>query len=654
MGTHERVRNPEGAKKSLERDVEKVVTAMNKKEKDKDVKQRRQTHVRAFGDLNVNAQFQQEVSENEERIQEMIEKEEERELTRITESGQDIQGQSGEHMSNVHHTKPTGKGVNEGQGVGEGEDGETTTTTTEGSSNETGTTKTTTEGDGNETTTETTEGDGSGGGGGEDKEPTESGQETSTSEVNNDAITLDIQAPEINVNVQAPDIKMPEVNIPKVNVPKVSIPTGSMPTIDLSGLKNLAPTIKIIFGWGQILSSFNLTFKIQWPQAFDDLMSAMYMPFNVDVFAAFKDFGCSVPSDYITAFYMHMAMLPMLLTVIFVAWLTAKIYKKLMCCKLCKPHYDDKTLYARVLKLTNLLVFFMYPGMGLRIFRVFAPVCFSPKETKDSDLMNPTYSEIVEECELGQTYMRSDLSINTEDPRYKTMKWFAGICIAVYVIGIPSLYILILYKKRHIIAKDPENGEQIHPDDHQEVMRCQTEFGSMYKDYKRKYYWFELVEMSRKILLVGALVLSGNGGMQIFAGIIICFVYILLASYLEPLTSKTDAVLQYMTSIQLFFTLISGLMLNYRNFEKKDGIGDAMQDKFLEVILMLTTVIVFVVIVAVVASLFTALKSIKKAKDAEKAAKKEEEEKEKEKEEEKEKEKEKELQDNDKVKTATL
>ena len=35
--THERVRNPKGAKKSLERDVEKIVTAMNKKEKDKPI-----------------------------------------------------------------------------------------------------------------------------------------------------------------------------------------------------------------------------------------------------------------------------------------------------------------------------------------------------------------------------------------------------------------------------------------------------------------------------------------------------------------------------------------------------------------------------------------------------------------------------------------
>merc|ERR1712065_19992 len=116
------------------------------------------------------------------------------------------------------------------------------------------------------------------------------------------------------------------------------------------------------------------------------------------------------------------------------------------------------------------------------------------------DPLNPEYSE--NECEPGQTYMMSDLSVKLDDPKYKTMAWFAGIFIFVYVIGIPALYILILYKKRHIIAKDPdEEGVAINPDDHQEVMKCRTEFGAMYKDYKRKYYWFELVEMSRKILL---------------------------------------------------------------------------------------------------------------------------------------------------------
>ena len=168
---------------------------------------------------------------------------------------------------------------------------------------------------------------------------------------------------DININVNMPDIAPPKINLGN----------SKMPHLNLEGLKNIAPTIKIIFGWGQILSSFNLTFKIKWPVSFDVIMTAMYAPFNVDLFSFFKDFGCFVDSSYTSAFAMHMAMLPMLISVIAAAYLTARLYKKLMCCKLCRAHYDNKTLWARVLKLINLVVFFMYPGIGLRIFRVFLP-----------------------------------------------------------------------------------------------------------------------------------------------------------------------------------------------------------------------------------------------------------------------------------------
>merc|ERR1712100_251578 len=258
--------------------------------------------------------------------------------------------------------------------------------------------------------------------------------------------------------------------------------------------------------------------------------------------------------------------------------------------------------------------------MGLRIFRVFAPVCFSPKIVKGTDPMNPEYSEL--ECEPGQTYMRSDLSVNFDDPKYKTMAWFAYIFIFIYVIGIPAFYITILYMKRKIIAKDPdEEGKSVHPDDHQEVMKCRTEFGSMYKDYKRKYYWFELVEMIRKISLVGALVMLGTSGMQIFAGIIICFFYVLLASYLEPLNSKQDQVLQYFTSIQLFCTLISGLMITHRSYEREKGIGNPAQDAALGVWLMFSTIVVFLIIVGVIVSLFTSCKSVKKMIQSKRAKK---------------------------------
>merc|ERR1711881_274505 len=212
--------------------------------------------------------------------------------------------------------------------------------------------------------------------------------------------------------------------------------------------------------------------------------------------------------------------------------------------------------------------------------------------------------------------MSSDLSIKESDPAYQTMAGFAFFFMFLYVFGIPILYITILYRKRHIIAKDPDDPSvlvDIH--DHQEVMKCRKEFGSMYRDYKRKYYWFELVEMVRKISLVGALVMLGTSGMQIFAGIIICFSYVLLASYLEPLNSKQDQVLQYFTSIQLFCTLISGLMITHRSYEREKGIGNPAQDAALGVWLMFSTIIVFLVIAAVLASMCMVVKKLKKARD---------------------------------------
>ena len=381
--------------------------------------------------------------------------------------------------------------------------------------------------------------------------------------------------------------------------------------MNMEGLKQLTPIIKILFGWGQILSSFNLTFNIKWPVEFDSLMTFMYAPFNVDLFSLFKDFGCYVDSSYVASFYMHMLMLPLLIVVILSAWATAHAYKAFMCCKLCKPHYDNKTLYARALKMVNLVVFIMYPGIGLRVFRVFALSCFNPKLREPLDENVPEHLQYTETCEPGGRFMTSDLSVKESSEGYQTMRGFAYLFIFLYVIGIPMLYMYILYSKRKIIALDPEqHGEATDPKHHREIVACRMEFGSLYKDYKRKYYWFELVEMGRKIILVGALVMLGSSGMQIFAGIVICFFYVLLASYIEPLTSKTGQMLQYVTSIQLFCTLISGLMITHRTYEREKGIGNEAQDVALAVWLMFSTIVVFIAIVLVVGSVMLILKSL--------------------------------------------
>jgi heme/copper-type cytochrome/quinol oxidase subunit 2 len=408
------------------------------------------------------------------------------------------------------------------------------------------------------------------------------------------------------------DIDVPDIDIPLAPPAEVTGVLESLKNafadINWDALKGMGPTMKIIFGWGQILSSFNLTFSIPWPENFDAILSGMYAPFNIDVFAIFGSFGCFVKTSYPAAFRMHMLMPLILLSVVMTAWAVAKVYRALACDKCCKPHYDDKILKARVLKNVNFILFVMYPGLGLRIFRVFATECFNPP-----DLQFPTV------CAPEDYYMSSDLSVRVTDPEYMEMYTWAWFWMLVYVFGVPGIYIVVLYKFRNTIAHDPDDpNESVHPEHHTEVMAVRTEFGSMYKDYKRKYYYFEIIEMGRKISLVGGLVLLGRSGMQVFVGVIICFFYVLTAAYLEPLTSKTDQMLQYATSIQLFCTLITGLMLNYRAFERKEGLGDPNSDIFLEVWLMFSMFIVFGVILLVFVTILNVMRKKKASKKGDK------------------------------------
>eukprot|EP00942_MAST-04A_sp_MAST-4A-sp1_P014567 g14567.t1 len=129
-----------------------------------------------------------------------------------------------------------------------------------------------------------------------------------------------------------------------------------------------------------------------------------------------------------------------------------------------------------------------------------------------------------------------------------------------------------------------------------------TSYGSIYKDFKREFYYFEIFEMIRKITLVGVLVLLGKAaGTQIFVGVIICFFYVLLGALTKPLIKPHDQFLQYVTSVQLFGTLITGLLLRNRAFEKAQGIGTEQDDMVIDVVLTLMTIAIVVCIVTVIA-----------------------------------------------------
>ena len=345
----------------------------------------------------------------------------------------------------------------------------------------------------------------------------------------------------------------------------------------LPAFPKMGSTVKIIFSWGQILSSFNLTFTIPWPEGFNTMMTALYAPFNIDIFFLFGNFKCQVNTNYSAQFEAHMMVPIIILSVIAAAYITARVVKVVLCCGTFM--YDNKTLKARVMKLINLVVFVMYPGLGLRIFRVFATEKYGDHE-----------------------FLRADLTVRTDTKEYQDMYATAWVWMVVYVLFIPMAYFVILHLNKDNILMDPDNEEQTIPVEfHTRVIATRTSYGAIYKDFKRKFYYFELVEMSRKIVLVGVLVLLGeSAGTQIFVGVLICFFYVVACCLAKPLVSETDQFLQYVTSIQLFVTLIIGLLLRNRAFEREKGMGGKHDDAVIDFLLVFMTVVVFGTIFIVV------------------------------------------------------
>merc|ERR1711998_142985 len=123
--------------------------------------------------------------------------------------------------------------------------------------------------------------------------------------------------------------------------------------VKIHKIPKLGPTFKIIFGWGQIMSSFNVTFKVQWPDSFDLLMDGMYAPFNLDVTKYFGPIGCAIQTDYSASFYLMMAAFMGLISILFCAALFAFVMKEFCPPAIFKPKYDMKTVRANVFRFLN-------------------------------------------------------------------------------------------------------------------------------------------------------------------------------------------------------------------------------------------------------------------------------------------------------------
>ena len=132
---------------------------------------------------------------------------------------------------------------------------------------------------------------------------------------------------------------------------------------------------------------------------------------------------------------------------------------------------------------------------------------------------------------------------------FAAYQYWAGFAVLAFPLGIPVLFFILLWLHRNDLF---EEGS----DEPKEELR--DELGFLYAGYRKQYWWWESVELFRKLALTGIIAFFKPGTPeQLFLGIVLAVVFIVGYAREKPYLDTSDSDVQLVCQLQVFFVSIS-------------------------------------------------------------------------------------------------
>jgi hypothetical protein len=220
-------------------------------------------------------------------------------------------------------------------------------------------------------------------------------------------------------------------------------------------------------------------------------------------------------------------------------------------------------------------------------FLIFSPVSTVVFQTFACDYLEGT----------NDSWLRADYSITCDSDRYKAYRVYGVSMILLYPLGIPALYIYMLWRHRVNLKKN---------NDQRDVDRTLQTTSFLWSPYTPNTYWWEVVECIRRLLLAGFLVfiLPGTAG-QAAVSCVFAILSTVAFSHYKPLAVPLDSKNYLLGCNILFLSMFVALLL------KVDYIGaDSYQSKTVfSVVLIILNLWLFLSAIFQVAFTTTAIRS---------------------------------------------
>jgi hypothetical protein len=339
----------------------------------------------------------------------------------------------------------------------------------------------------------------------------------------------------------------------------------------IGGSLGLMMKAKILLGLLQVSSQFTFNFDIDWPTDFASLQR-WFSFVNIEL----PSMGCVVKFNFVDK-YLSAILTPMICAAPFAVGFFVCAAKLS-----AKTTYDAKGNVQKggrynsegeidwwehkqnmCMKAVVYMLFLVYPSTCSMILRMFH----------------------CETLENGKSYLTADMSIECSGSApistqlfgstmdYTDYRSGAVVMLLVYALGTPLFFFAVLWVNRHRLYVGDKGHE---PDE-----EVEAELGFLYAGYEREYWWWECVELLRKLALTSLITFINPGtSSQLFIAVIMAQIFITLYARQQPYESDADDALQLCSQLHIWFTALAGLVVKMSSVVENSGERHTNEDAY--------------------------------------------------------------------------
>ncbi len=347
-------------------------------------------------------------------------------------------------------------------------------------------------------------------------------------------------------------------------------------------VRDLLPidVIKLGVSMVQIIASANSAYDIPWPSTFRRFLSLLRV-FLVDV-VAITQASCAQPMNYYASMVVVCMGLKLVLALLLLGpWVWSHLVARGCCVTraaravlvrrkvaavkasmtgrhrgsvaravvavVTSVHSNFSSInWTGVFKASFMLLFIAYPGVSLKVLRLF-------------------------KCRQieGVWWLAADMRLRCYDGRWVGFAIYGLIMAVLYVVGLPAAVLWILWRRRHKLFGSPTDPF---------VASTRATFGFLYADYGSSAWWWEVEELARKLLLSAVVVLIDEGSpLQVTLAVLVSgWAHVLHAMYKPWGGGSVLYSLQHGALFVTSFVFLMGLLFKVDGVSSSSGTYSAL------------------------------------------------------------------------------